>query len=922
MNRNGDMPAGGGIVTFSDFGKATVSRSVNADTLMVSGNAVLGGNTSLIDVTCTDLDVTGNFTAANLEIDGITVNENIDITGELDVNQTANFHGPIIAENIECADIDCVDIIADSVTTKTLGVTTMTADDITVKKLHIIEYIDEVTTTQFKTSVSTEGVFSDTIVVGTTAAATDTQGKRLLVLGDAGISGTLGITGQVNAKNGMVISYGDLAMTNGDLLMASGDLTMTDGNLTMTDGNLSIVSGVAQLPVGMQSNPSLTFAGDTNTGLFHPAADSITLVSGGFDRFTTQPGGCLVEGPNFTVESVQTNINGDSTFTGTATFDGGITSRWGVFSGGVAGTTATFSGGVTAATYTATSGSGFSILDTDDHKLLIRTDTSGTYIQAGTTTGNGSGSKLNITTINNRSQTATFDTVNQRVGINQAAPQFTLDVVGDAQVSGRVLVGISGQNSATLVLQDGSVSNPSLNFAGGPSKEPDGSSDTDTGMWHPSDGNLQIVSNGAARFSTGPGGSTVEGTTTTFAINSAQTNVGGTCQFTGLATFNGGVTASGATFSGGITGTMATFSGGVTAATYTATSGGGISIIDAANHKLQLRTDATGTYIQAGITLGSGSGTKMHITTSDNQTQTATFDTVNKRFGINQTSPQFTLDVVGDAQISGRVLVGVSGSNTATLVLQDGTAAAPSLNFGGGPSWEITGAPNRDRNTGIWHPSDGNMQFVSNGQSRFTVGATGCTVNYAPLFYVDAAQSTFSNPATFNGGVAASTLTTSGLATFNNGITATSANIGTLTARGAATFSAGISNTGTLTSSGLATFNGGVTGTTATFSNQLQARTAVFTNGLTVSTGATATVDHLKVNGTIDFNESEIANLQIDNNLSAGSATITGALTAGSATISGGLTTSSAQVNGNLTVTGLIIGQISLNNLVLSVQVI
>ena len=686
MNRNGDMPVGGGIVTFSDFGKATVSRSVNADTLTVSGNAVLGGNTSLIDVTCTDLDVTGNFTAANLEIDGITVNENIDITGELDVNQTANFHGPIIAENIECDDIDCVNIIADSVTTKTLGVTTMTADDITVKKLHIIEYIDEVTTTQFKTSVSTEGVFSDTIVAGTTVAATDTQGKRLLVLGDAGISGTLGITGQVTAKNGMVISYGDLAMTNGDLLMAKGDLTMTDGDLTMTAGNLSIVSGVAQLPVGMQSQPSLTFAGDTNTGLFHPAADSITLVSGGFDRFTTRPDGCLVEGPNFTVESVQTNIEGNSTFTGTATFNGGITSSWGVFSGGVAGTTATFSGGVTAAAYTATSGSGFSILDTDDHKLLIRTDTSGTYIQAGTTTGNGSGSKLNITTINNRSQTATFDTVNQRVGINQAAPQFTLDVVGDAQVSSRVLVGISGQNSATLVLQDG-------------------------------------------------------------------------------------------------------------------------------------------------------------------------------------------------------------------------TAAAPSLNFGGGPSWETGGATNRDRNTGIWHPSDGNMQFVSNGQARFTVGATGCTVNYANLFYVDAAQSTFSNPATFNGGITSTTLTTSGLATFNGGITATSANIGTLTARNLATFSAGISNTGTITSSGLATFNGGITATSANIGTLTSRGAATFSSGIS-NTGTLTSSGLATFNGGITATSANIGSATVTGSISAngitvGSATVTGSISAN------GITVGSATVNGSISANGI-----------------
>jgi hypothetical protein len=195
-----------------------------------------------------------------------------------------------------------------------------------------------------------------------------------------------------------------------------------------------------------------------------------------------------------------------ATVNGSLGVGGGITVQSATVNGSLGvGGGITVNSDVTAQAFYASSGGGLNVGGVGDHNLHVWTDSVGTYIEAGVTTASGSGTLLNISSMNNLTQTATFDTANRRVGINQTSPQYPLDITGDARVTGRVLVG------DTMVLKDGTLSGPSLNFAGGPSTESGGGADTDTGIWHPSDGILQLVSNGGARITSAPGGSTIDG---------------------------------------------------------------------------------------------------------------------------------------------------------------------------------------------------------------------------------------------------------------------------------------------------------------------------------------------------------------------------------------------------------------------------
>ena len=302
--------------------------------------------------------------------------------------------------------------------------------------------------------------------------------------------------------------------------------------------------------------------------------------------------------------------------------------------------------------------------------LRFTTDSSGCWIEAGATAVAGSAAKLFINNYEDRgAPVATFDIANNRVGINNMTPTCALDVTGGT---------IKG---ATLDMQTGYAKIANLDIYDTVQLMPGAT------MILPSGNNLIV--------DTLYGNKVVVGTTATGAYTN-DLNVVGTMKCTGLGTFAGGITASGATFSGlatysagitgttatfsslatfsgGITGTTATFSGGITAAsatvngtittddvvihetlqvdktivcdedvsahTFTATSGGGLAVGGIGNRVLNVRTDTVGTYIEVGQANPSGqeisgSGALLNISTIDNTQQTAVFDTTNKQVGI------------------------------------------------------------------------------------------------------------------------------------------------------------------------------------------------------------------------------------------------------------------------------------------------
>jgi hypothetical protein len=112
-----------------------------------------------------------------------------------------------------------------------------------------------------------------------------------------------------------------------------------------------VITGVLALADGSVSAPSFTNDGDTNTGIYFGAADTVNVTTGGTKRVDIDSSGLDVTGA-ITATTTITASGGVAGTTGT--FSGAVAGTTGTFSGAVAGTTGTFSSTVQGTTITAT----------------------------------------------------------------------------------------------------------------------------------------------------------------------------------------------------------------------------------------------------------------------------------------------------------------------------------------------------------------------------------------------------------------------------------------------------------------------------------------------------------------------------------------------------------------------------------------
>lgn len=98
---------------------------------------------------------------------------------------------------------------------------------------------------------------------------------------------------QPSTPDGTVrLAVGNSGATTGDVLSVSSTGLSVTGTLTST--------GVNTFPAGSASAPSITTTGDTNTGVFFPAADTAAITTGGSERMRITSGGNLLVGTTST----------------------------------------------------------------------------------------------------------------------------------------------------------------------------------------------------------------------------------------------------------------------------------------------------------------------------------------------------------------------------------------------------------------------------------------------------------------------------------------------------------------------------------------------------------------------------------------------------------------------------------------------
>jgi hypothetical protein len=262
---NGDITAltnAAGILVGAPTGGAQGDGTVNATGLFINGAAVGTGSGSV-----TSVALSGGTTGLTVSGSPVTTSGTITLAGTLAVANGGT--GSTTAANARTA-------------LSAAGSGAVTASDITMSTARILG----------RTTASTGAIEEITIGSGLLMAAgslTATGGSGT-VTSVALSGGTTGLTasGSPVTSSGTITLSGTLAVANGgtgvttstgtgsNVLSASPTLTGTVGMASAT------VSGTVAFPAtGAAATPPITFAGDTNTGIYNIGADQIGVSTNG-----------------------------------------------------------------------------------------------------------------------------------------------------------------------------------------------------------------------------------------------------------------------------------------------------------------------------------------------------------------------------------------------------------------------------------------------------------------------------------------------------------------------------------------------------------------------------------------------------------------------------------------------------------------
>ena len=95
---------------------------------------------------------------------------------------------------------------------------------------------------------------------------------------------------QLDQNFATAITLGNTSVYLGNTTTSLGNVTLT--NVTISSGNVTVTSP-AIFPAGTAALPAITTTGDTNTGIFFLAADTIAFAEGGAEAMRITSAGIL-----------------------------------------------------------------------------------------------------------------------------------------------------------------------------------------------------------------------------------------------------------------------------------------------------------------------------------------------------------------------------------------------------------------------------------------------------------------------------------------------------------------------------------------------------------------------------------------------------------------------------------------------------
>ena len=111
-------------------------------------------------------------------------------------------------------------------------------------------------------------------------------------------SGSVVMSAAVTMSNNVIMS----GTTN--TIGTTTSSTILSGSVTQTSGSVLYLDAAATTSAA----PPLSWSGDTNTGIYRPAADTLALVTGGSERFRINSSGVLIIGSGEATTSVSGNV--------------------------------------------------------------------------------------------------------------------------------------------------------------------------------------------------------------------------------------------------------------------------------------------------------------------------------------------------------------------------------------------------------------------------------------------------------------------------------------------------------------------------------------------------------------------------------------------------------------------------------------
>lgn len=271
------------------LGLGTIATQ-NANNVSITGGSITG---------ITDLAVADGGTGAS---DAATARTNLGIgtLGTQNSNAVAITGGTIVANasGISIRDADASNVMtiavgsnltANTTLTLTTGATTNRTLDISATNVTVsvagAALIDDADTSAQRTTlglgtISTQNANNVSITGGSITGITD------LAIADGGTGASTAAAAATNLGLGTTDSPQFLAVNIGNatdttVTRVSAGVIAVEGKTVVTETGGQTV----QFAAGSNTAPSITTTGDTNTGIFFPAADSVSLTTGGSERF-------------------------------------------------------------------------------------------------------------------------------------------------------------------------------------------------------------------------------------------------------------------------------------------------------------------------------------------------------------------------------------------------------------------------------------------------------------------------------------------------------------------------------------------------------------------------------------------------------------------------------------------------------------